>query len=146
MNLAFPPSQKNPAAYNNLDFRTQKNSLLHLARIWIIGDLCHRACVYSTTAVHFQPEGEGWGAERASWPGSQQCFEVVGASYDSGLLLGRVDSLGWNNIQLEITQTFVVRRFPTVTEMIYVSLSCLPRPPGTYYMRWHVRVYQHEYP
>lgn len=60
MNLAFPPSQKNPAACNNLDFRTQKKfSFISCKDL----DHCH---VYSTTAVHFQPEGKGWGAERES--------------------------------------------------------------------------------
>ena len=39
----------------------------------------------------------------------------------------------------------MVWRLPISMGMIYVSLFCLPRLPGTYYMLWHIEVSTTDY-
>lgn len=141
INLTFPPSHRNPAACNNLDFRTQGKyafiSCKDLDHWWtsLRGSLC--LLDYCT----FLASGRKMGVERklaSVCAALQHCGRQL--SFRAAPWQGRCPK-SWNDIQVGITQTFVVWRLLVATEMIYVSFSCSPRAPGTYYRRWHIRVF-----
>lgn len=141
INLTFPPSHRNPAACNNLDFRTQGKyafiSCKDLDHWWtsLRGSLC--LLDYCT----FLASGRKMGVERklaSVCAALQHCGRQL--SFRAAPWQGRCPK-SWNDIQVGITQTFVVWRLPVATEMIYVSFSCSPRAPGTYYRKCHIRVF-----